>query len=128
MFKRLFQIFFVILLLVSCTSKQTVLEGSAKSLYELIETNHYEVISKSIFNNLVQVSVKSDIPVVSGGYQKAEEYAIVERLGYGITLNQDFGDLGKHKLNVSTFFKDTTSLSNSVITDRGKTKKSDDLF
>ncbi|MFL2630575.1 MAG: outer membrane protein assembly factor BamD [Thermodesulfobacteriota bacterium] len=36
MFKRLFQIFFVILLLVSCTSKQTVLEGSAKSLYELI--------------------------------------------------------------------------------------------
>ncbi|MFL2630580.1 MAG: 6,7-dimethyl-8-ribityllumazine synthase [Thermodesulfobacteriota bacterium] len=30
------------------------------------ETNHYEVISKSIFNNLVQVSVKSDIPVVSG--------------------------------------------------------------
>ena len=59
------------------------------------------------------------------GYQKAEEYAIVERLGYGIALNQDFGDLGKHKLNVSTFFKDTTSLSNSVITDRGKTKKSD---
>ncbi|MBT3475381.1 hypothetical protein HN460_00370 [bacterium] len=59
------------------------------------------------------------------GYQKIEEYAIVERLGYGIALKQNFEDLGTHKLNVSTFFKDNTSLSNSVITDRGKTKKSD---
>ena len=59
------------------------------------------------------------------GYQKIEEYAIVERLGYGIALKQNFEDLGTHKLHVSTFFKDNTSLSNSVITDRGKTKKSD---
>tara|TARA_Y100000768_G_scaffold387950_1_gene381142 strand:- start:740 stop:1966 length:1227 start_codon:yes stop_codon:yes gene_type:complete len=59
------------------------------------------------------------------GYEKAEEYAIVERIGYGIALKQDFEDFGTHKLDVSTFFKDNTSLSNSLITDRGKTKKSD---
>ncbi len=59
------------------------------------------------------------------GYQKAEEYAILERIGYGIALKQDLEDLGTHKLNVSTFFKDNTSLSNSTINDRGKTKKSD---
>ncbi len=59
------------------------------------------------------------------GYQKTEEYAITERLGYGVILKQNYEDFGTHRLNVSTFFKDTTSLSNSTINDRGKTKKSD---
>lgn len=72
-------------------------------------------------------SVGFDYHIFPGmyGYQKIEEYAITERLGYGLMLNQNFGDFGTHKFNISTFFKDTTSLSNSIINDRGKTKKSD---
>ena len=81
----------------------------------------------TLYGGKFNPSVGLDYHVFPGiwGYQKAEEYAIVERLGYGIALKQNFEDLGTHKLDVSTFFKDTTSLSNSVITDRGKTKKSD---
>ena len=81
----------------------------------------------TLYGGKFNPSVGLDYHVFPGiwGYQKAEEYAIVERLGYGIALKQNFQDLGTHKLDVSTFFKDTTSLSNSVITDRGKTKKSD---
>ena len=81
----------------------------------------------TLYGGKFNPSVGLDYHIFPGiwGYQKAEEYAIVERLGYGIALKQNFEDLGTHKLDVSTFFKDTTSLSNSVITDRGKTKKSD---
>ena len=81
----------------------------------------------TLYGGKFNPSVGLDYHIFPGiwGYQKAEEYAIVERLGYGIALRQNFEDLGTHKLDVSTFFKDTTSLSNSVITDRGKTKKSD---
>tara|TARA_B100001142_G_scaffold58712_3_gene57507 strand:+ start:7194 stop:8384 length:1191 start_codon:yes stop_codon:yes gene_type:complete len=81
----------------------------------------------TLYGGKFNPSVGLDYHVFPGiwGYQKVEEYAIVERLGYGIALKQNFEDLGTHKLDVSTFFKDTTSLSNSVITDRGKTKKSD---
>ena len=81
----------------------------------------------TLYGGKIAPSVGLDYHLFPGiwGYQKAEEYAILERIGYGIILKQDFEDLGVHKLNVSTFFKDNTSLSNSLITDRGKTKKSD---
>ena len=80
----------------------------------------------TLYGGKFNPSVGLDYHVFPGiwGYQKVEEYAIVERLGYGIALKQNFEDFFLIT-GVSTFFKDTTSLSNSVITDTGKTKKSD---
>ncbi|MDC9715546.1 MAG: hypothetical protein PSN36_07015 [Gammaproteobacteria bacterium] len=59
------------------------------------------------------------------GYQTIEGYAIRERLGVGAIFKNDLGDYGKHQLNVSSFFADTTALSNSILHRRGATKRAD---
>ena len=59
------------------------------------------------------------------GYQIAEEYAIRERIGIGGAIKHNAGDYGNHRLDVSTFFADTTFLSDSVLRDRGHTSKED---
>ena len=58
------------------------------------------------------------------GYQIIESYVIRERIGFGAKLKHDAGDLGRHTLNVSTFFADT-SLSDSLLHARGNTSKED---
>ena len=58
------------------------------------------------------------------GYQIIESYVIRERIGFGAKLKHDAGDLGRHTLNFSTFFADT-SLSDSLLHARGNTSKED---
>ena len=59
------------------------------------------------------------------GYQVIESYLIRERIGLGAKFRQDAGDLGQHTLNFSSFFADTTALSNSILFQRGTTSKKD---
>ncbi len=59
------------------------------------------------------------------GYHIIEEYAIRERVGFGVAAKHNAGDYGTHRLEVSTFFADTTPLSNSLIYQRGHTSEKD---
>ena len=59
------------------------------------------------------------------GYQITESYRISERIGVGSALKYNADDYGKHQLDVSTFFADTTFLSDSILHDRGHTNKQD---
>jgi hypothetical protein len=58
-------------------------------------------------------------------YQTIESYAIRERLGLGASFKNDLGDYGQHQLDVSSFFADTTALSNSILYKRGRTTLAD---
>ncbi len=59
------------------------------------------------------------------GYQSIEEYAVREKIGVGGNLKLNAGDFGRHRLDVSTFFADTTFLSDSLLDERNRTDKSD---
>ncbi|MDB5551902.1 MAG: hypothetical protein JWL86_1886 [Rhizobium sp.] len=50
-----------------------------------------------------------------------KDYELSERLGFGGGFDVDGGAAGRLNLSTSTFFKDRTVLSNSVITSRGRT-------
>lgn len=54
----------------------------------------------------------------------AEDYEVTEKLGLGGSYNFGTEAYGKHTFTASTFFKDTSFLSKSTITDRGHVKKS----
>ncbi|MEP3245746.1 MAG: hypothetical protein ABJN40_02985 [Sneathiella sp.] len=59
------------------------------------------------------------------GYQAIEEYAVREKIGIGGALKLDAGDFGRHRLDASTFFADTTFLSGSLINERDTTDEDD---
>ncbi len=58
-------------------------------------------------------------------YSMVEEYKIAERVGLGIKYSANFEDFGTHQINVSSFFADTTFLSDSLLDQRGHTSKED---
>ena len=55
------------------------------------------------------------------GYSQIEGYAIRERVGLGGAFKHDAGDNGTHKFNFSTFYADTSILSDSLNHRRGRT-------
>lgn len=55
----------------------------------------------------------------------AEDYEITERIGFGGSYTFDTQDAGSHTVTASTFFADTTFLSESTGTGRGNVTKSD---
>ncbi|MGB7205066.1 MAG: hypothetical protein WBD37_06305, partial [Anderseniella sp.] len=59
------------------------------------------------------------------GVDFAEDYEITERIGFGASYTFEGGDSGKHVLQVATYFADTSELSNSIITRRGRTSVAD---
>ena len=59
------------------------------------------------------------------GQDIAEDYEFDERIGLGGAYTFGDGSWGLHTLSGTTFFLDTTFLSDSIITSRGRTKKSD---
>ncbi len=59
------------------------------------------------------------------GEDFAEDYELAERLGFGVSHAFETEKSGTHTITASTFFADTTFLSQSTITGRGKLKKSD---
>ncbi|WP_288903558.1 hypothetical protein [uncultured Sneathiella sp.] len=59
------------------------------------------------------------------GYQIVDEYTVRENIGVGGYGRINAGDFGTHRIDVSTFFADTTFLSNSILYERGVTHKSD---
>ncbi len=59
------------------------------------------------------------------GYQIVDEYTVREKIGVGGYGKLKAGDFGTHRLDVSTFFADTTFLSNSILYERGVNHKSD---
>ncbi len=75
------------------------------------------------FNPIVGIDYHS-MPGVYG-YQKVEEYAILERIGAGVGLKVDSKNYGNHRIDVSSFFDDTTFLSDSLINQRGHTSEED---
>lgn len=54
-----------------------------------------------------------------------EEYKIAERIGAGFKYSANLEDFGTHQINISSFFADTTFLSDSLIDQRGHTSKED---
>jgi len=58
-------------------------------------------------------------------YSMIEEYKIAERIGVGLKYSANFKDFGTHKFNISTFFADTTFLSDAIVDQRGHTSKKD---
>lgn len=54
----------------------------------------------------------------------AEDYEITEKLGFGAAYTFETQDNGNHTLTASTFFADTTFLSESTMTRRGRTRLS----
>jgi hypothetical protein len=58
------------------------------------------------------------------GADFAEDYELTERIGGGVEIDLGFG-AGEHVLTANAFFADTTFLSRSVFTDRGRTRLSD---
>lgn len=59
------------------------------------------------------------------GYQIVDEYTVREKIGVGGYGRLKTDNFGTHRLDVSTFFADTTFLSNSLLYERGVTHKSD---
>ncbi len=65
-----------------------------------------------------------DLPGIYG-YQIVDDYIVREKIGIGGYGKLHAGNYGTHRLDVSTFFADTTFLSNSILYERGRTRKSD---
>jgi hypothetical protein len=59
------------------------------------------------------------------GTDFAEDYELSEQIGFGVAYTFDRGDAGKHVLGANVFFADTTFLSDSAITRRGRTDVDD---
>jgi hypothetical protein len=59
------------------------------------------------------------------GTDFAEDYEFSERIGLGGSYTFSDSRFGKHRLSASTFFLDTSVLSDSIITSRGRTHKED---
>jgi len=55
----------------------------------------------------------------------AEDYELTERIGFGASYSLATQNTGTHTISASSFFLDTSALSGSFITRRGKTDKSD---
>lgn len=60
--------------------------------------------------------------LIPGIYRKmlAGAYEFTENIGIGAGVTLDAGSHGAHHVELSTFFTDTTELSHSLITDRGR--------
>ncbi len=54
------------------------------------------------------------------GADLVEDYQFTERVGVGVSVAKDKTSLGKMTLTASTFFADTSVLSNSLFTNRGQ--------
>ncbi|MEM9355460.1 MAG: hypothetical protein AAGB04_04545, partial [Pseudomonadota bacterium] len=59
------------------------------------------------------------------GINFSKEIELIERIGFGSEYVFDVGESGKHKLSVSTFFDDTSILSDSLGSRRGQKRLSD---
>ncbi len=59
------------------------------------------------------------------GEDFAEDYEITEKIGGGVSYTFETENNGDHTLTGSTFFSDTSFLSESIFTGRGNTTKSD---
>ncbi|HNQ92275.1 MAG TPA: hypothetical protein PKI93_05015 [Alphaproteobacteria bacterium] len=59
------------------------------------------------------------------GNDFAEDYELTERIGFGGFVPLPVEGFGEHTLSANVFFADTTFLSNSVITKRGRVSKND---
>lgn len=59
------------------------------------------------------------------GTDFAEDYELVERIGFGGSVDFGEGDWGEHSLTAATFFADTTFMSGSAFKSRGRTNESD---
>ena len=86
------------------------------------ETEHFDFYAGK-FNPIVSLPYH-DVPGIYT-YHFMEEYSIEERIGFGGTVKVDGGDYGKHHLDISTFYADTTWMSNSILSKRGDLDKED---
>lgn len=59
------------------------------------------------------------------GTDFAEDYELAERIGLGASYAFEAGGFGTHTLSASTFFVDTSILSESAIKNRGRTRRED---
>lgn len=59
------------------------------------------------------------------GVDFGEDYEITERIGFGGSYTFKTASAGEHTVNVATFFADTSGLSRSFGTNRGRTSEAD---
>lgn len=93
-----------------------------QELYLLYETDAFSVFAGK-FNPAFGVGWDVTPGLFGTGF--AGDYELTERIGGGGSVSFDAGESGVHALTASTFFLDTTFLSDSVFTSRGETKEAD---
>lgn len=65
-----------------------------------------------------------DLSLDSGiwGNNLSEEYRLVGKLGLGFAAKFDFEGAGKHRIELATFYDDTTSMNDSMLTRRDRSE------
>ncbi|MEM7059623.1 MAG: hypothetical protein AAF557_18720 [Pseudomonadota bacterium] len=59
------------------------------------------------------------------GNEYSREIELIERISVGASYSFDFGDAGQHIFSATTFYQDTTILSDSLLASRGQTNLTD---
>ncbi|MEP1442249.1 MAG: hypothetical protein ABJK39_04505 [Hyphomicrobiales bacterium] len=81
----------------------------------------------SLYGGKINPSFGSAWDVTPGlyGVDFAEDYEITERIGFGGSYTFKSDSAGEHTFNAATFFADTSGLSRSFGTNRGRTAETD---
>lgn len=96
---------------------------------EELKLNYQQVIA----DNTLQIFIGKFNPAFGTAWDArgiwgedfAEDYEITEKLGVGGAFTLQTASLGSHTVSASSFFSDTSALSQSVISTRGRTNKRD---
>lgn len=93
-----------------------------QDLFAQYETDRFSVLGGKFTPNFGRAW---DIAPGVYGSDFAEDYELAERIGLGGSFTFEGKEIGRHRVSASTFFLDTSALSNSIITKRGRTHLSD---
>jgi hypothetical protein len=93
-----------------------------QDLFAQYETDRFSVLGGKFTPNFGRAW---DIAPGIYGTDFAEDYELAERIGFGGSYTFGGNGMGTHRLSGSAFFLDTTPLSDSIITSRGRTYESD---
>lgn len=93
-----------------------------EDLFAQYETDSFAVLGGKFTPNFGRAW---DIAPGIYGSDFAEDYELTERIGFGGSYTFASEKWGEHRISGSAFFLDTSTLSDSIITSRGRTNKSD---
>lgn len=94
----------------------------AKELYGTYERDRFAVRAGKFGQKF---GIAWDVAPGIWGTDFAEDYELAEQIGVAFDLRIAAKGAGKHVFTAGTFFADTTDLSDSILTSRGRRRKSD---